>query len=62
MSEETPVAEASEEQKPVYGNISAEELEKPEYSEEQMNEMAWRANVIPGHVVLDNLSLRVSTE
>ncbi len=39
MSEETPVAEASEEQKPVYGNISAEELEKPEYSEEQMNEM-----------------------
>ena len=39
MSEEIPVAEALEEQKPVYGNISAEELEKPEYSEEQMNEM-----------------------
>ena len=39
MSEEIPVAEALEEQKPVYGNISAEELEKPEYSEEQLNEM-----------------------
>ena len=39
MSEETSVVEALEEQKPVYGNISAEDLEKPEYSEEQMNEM-----------------------
>ena len=44
MSEETPVVEAEETQsviveKPVYGNISAEELEKPEYSEDQFNEM-----------------------
>ncbi len=44
MSEETPVAEAQETQsvvveKPIYGNISAEELEKPEYSEDQFSEM-----------------------
>ncbi len=39
MSEETSVVDAPETQKPVYGNISAEELEKPEYSEEQMSEM-----------------------
>ena len=39
MSEETSIVEAPEEQKPVYGNISAEELEKQEYSEEQINEM-----------------------
>ncbi len=39
MSEETSVVDAPEIQKPVYGNVSAEELEKPEYSEEQMSEM-----------------------
>ena len=37
MTEETAAAEEPQE-KPVYGNVSIEELEKPEYDEDQVNE------------------------
>ena len=37
MTEETTVAEEPQE-KPIYGNVSIEELEKPEYDEDQVNE------------------------
>jgi len=47
VAEETPVAteetaateETTVQEKPVYGNVSIEELEAPEYSEDQFNEM-----------------------
>ena len=35
MTEETAAAEEPQE-KPVYGNVSIEELEKPEYDEDQV--------------------------
>jgi small subunit ribosomal protein S1 len=37
MTEETTAAEEPQE-KPIYGNVSIEELEKPEYDEDQVNE------------------------
>ena len=37
MTEETTAAEEPQE-KPIYGNVSIEELEKPEYDEDQINE------------------------
>ncbi len=37
MTEETTAAEEPQE-KPIYGNVSTEELEKPEYDEDQINE------------------------
>ena len=37
MTEETVAAEEPQE-KPIYGNVSIEELEKPEYDEDQVNE------------------------